>query len=177
VTNKIDTFTVASGVATGPNVQNSSGTTPFGFAFSASGKLIVSEAVMATANAGTVSSYSIAPNGTLTPVANKVTLGQSAPCWVAVSGTNAYVTNAGSNNVSALKVATDGNLTLVGTGNNGMTGMGPTDLAVTDDNQYLYTLNARDHSFTVFSIAADGMLTKKNDVQGAPMNAVGLVAR
>lgn len=176
-TNKISTFTVQNNLATGPNVQNSNNTTPFGFAFSASGKLIVSEAAMAAANGGTTSSYSVATNGTLTTISNKVALNQTAPCWVAVSGTNAYVTNAQSNNVSAFKVATDGTLTLVGNGANGMTGMGPTDVAVTEDNQFLYTLNGRDHTFSIFSIAQDGSLTKKSDFTGAPMTAVGLVAR
>lgn len=175
--NKISTFTVASNVPTGPNAQNSNNSTPYGFAFSASGKLIVSEAAMAAANGGTVSSYNVATNGTLTTISNKVALNQTAPCWVAVAGTNAYVSNAASNNVSAFKVATDGTLTLVGNGANGMTGMVPTDLAITEDNQYLYTLNGRDHTFSIFSIAADGSLTKKADAPGAPMAAVGLAAR
>ena len=176
--NKIDTFTLSAGVASNPNVQPSNGMTPFGFAISSNQKLIVSEANGGTANQGSASSYALSATGALTTVSNKLMSQQSAPCWVAIANSYAYMTNAGTNNVTAYKVAADGTLTLQQNGVSGMTGVHPTDLAVTEDNAFLYTLNTTDHTLTTFAInATDGTLTKKADVQSVPMNAVGLVAR
>ncbi|MFO0573115.1 MAG: hypothetical protein U1A78_03885 [Polyangia bacterium] len=177
MTSKIDTYTVAAGVPTGPMVQPSKGTTPFGFAFSGNGKLIVSEAFTANPNMGATSSYSLDAAGTLTAVSSSVQSGQTAPCWVAVAGNTAYVTNAQSNNITAYTIGTDGALTLVGNGASAQTGMGPTDEDVTDNNEFLYVLNSRDHSISAFAINADKTLTKKQDFPGIPQSANGLVAR
>jgi 6-phosphogluconolactonase (cycloisomerase 2 family) len=152
--------------------------TPFGFAFSASQKLIVSEANGATANQGSASSYSLNTSGVVTAVTSKLMSQQSAPCWVAIANGYAYMTNAGTNNITAYKVGTDGALTLQQNGVSGATGGHPTDVSVTEDNAYLYTLNSTDHTLSTFSISAtDGTLSKKADVQSVPVNAVGLVAR
>ena len=57
-TNLIDTYVVGlNGYATGPNVQQSSGTEPFGFRFNNQGHLIVSEAFGGGPSA--VSSYKV----------------------------------------------------------------------------------------------------------------------
>lgn len=177
MTNKIEVFPVTDGVAGQAKAQDSVGMTPFGFAFSSNGKLIVSEAAGGVANQGSTSSYSIAADGTLTPVSSKVASNQTAPCWVAVANNVAYVTNAGTNNITSYRVGTDGALTLLANGNSATTGMGPTDVDATDGGEFLYTLNSKDHSFSIYSIGTDGSLTKKPDFTGLPMNAVGLVAR
>ncbi len=66
MTNKIDTYTVGhDGAATGPMVQDSAGTTPFGFAFDGRGRLVVSEAFGAVPNASAVSSYTTSHDGNL----------------------------------------------------------------------------------------------------------------
>lgn len=174
---KISTYTVTSGLASGPMAQMSAGTTPFGFAFSANQKLIVSEAFSGAATQGATSSYSIDQAGVVTPVSSSIKSQQTAPCWVAVSGNVAYVTNAQSNNITAYNVAADGTLTLVGNGASATTGMGPADEDVTDNNEFLYVLNTRDHSISTFAINADKTLTKKQDLAGVPNSANGLVAR
>ncbi len=57
-TNLIDTYSVArNGVASAPTVNASVGETPFGFAFSRDGHLIVSEAFGGLPDIGAVSSY------------------------------------------------------------------------------------------------------------------------
>ncbi len=174
-TKKIDTYTIEAntGLAKNPLYQNSVGTTPFGFAFSANQQLIVSEA----AAPGAASSYSIAPNGTLTTITGSLVSGQKAPCWVTVVRNTAYVTNAQSNNISAYSIATNGALGLLSNGVSGLTGMGATDEDATDDGDFLYVLNARDDSFSYFAINSDGSLTKKGDFPGVPSTAIGIVAR
>ena len=57
------------------------------------------------------------------------------------------------------------------------TGMGPTDLDATDENDFLYVRNSQERSISVFAINRDGTLTKKPDLIGLPASAAGLVAR
>ena len=129
------------------------------------------------ANRGTVSSYTLSA-GNLTVVSNQAADAQTAPCWVVVSGANAYVTNAVTNNVSAFTVSTTGMLGLLANGISGTTGNGPGDEAVTESNDYLYVLNTKDHSLSTFAVTTTGTLTKKGqDFSGIPINAAGLVAR
>lgn len=177
-TNMIDTFAVTSGVAGNAKYQASAGMTPFGFAFSAGQQLIVSEAFGGGDALGATSSYAIAADGTITPKTSSSASAQSAPCWVAVAGTHAYVTNARSNNLTIYDVGGDGTLALHGgTGAGAQTGAQPIDVAVTEGSDFLYVLNAKDHSLSVFGVGADGSLTKKPDFTGLPETAVGLVAR
>jgi 6-phosphogluconolactonase len=177
-TNTIDTFPVTAGVAGPVNAQPASGMTPFGFAFGPNQKLIVTEAFGGGAGLGATSSYSIAANGTLTSVSKSSASTQTAPCWVIVNGTRAYVTNTGSNTVTTYTIAADGKLTM--TNANGIaatTGDGPADDAFTAKADFLYTRNGRDQTVSIFAIAADGTLTKKPDFAGIPRFAAGLVAR
>lgn len=176
-TDTIDTYVVANGVAADPVAQPSSGQTPFGFAFGKGGQLVVSEAFGGADAAGATSSYVLDAAGMLTAKSPSVASGQSAPCWVAVTGDRAWVTNTKTNNVTGYAIADDGALTLLGSGESGKTGMGPIDVDASDDDALLYTLNAKDHSISVFAIGKDGTLEKKPDFLGVPEFAVGLVAR
>ena len=177
-TNKIDTFVVTAGVAGAVKAQTSAGTTPFGFAFGPGNKLIVSEAFGGGAGLGATSSYSLAADGTITAVTSSKTSAQTAPCWVAVNGTHAYVANTGSATVTAYTIAADGTLALVSAnGVSGSTGAAPADEAFTTAGDFFYTRNGGDHSLSIFAVAADGSLTKKSDFAGIPQSSVGLVAR
>lgn len=177
MTNKIDTFAVTLGIPSSANVQASNGVSPYGFAFSATGQLIVAEAALGMLNQGSASSYTVDANGTLTSVSNKVTSGQTASCWVTIVNNIAYITNALTNNVTAYSVSPSGALTLLASGISGSTGMGPADEDATDGNDFLYVLNTRDHSFSIFGINGDGTLTRKPNFIGLPAAAVGVVAR
>jgi 6-phosphogluconolactonase len=177
-TNMIDTYAVTDGIAAAPKSQASSGTTPFGFAFSQSKHLIVSEAFGGADAASATSSYAIGDDGKITAKTASAASQQAAACWVAVAGNYAYVTNTRSHTVTAYSVGTDGALALLkGSGVAGQTGMNPIDLDASDDNTLLYTLNRGDRSLSIFTIAADGSLTKKPDFAGLPENATGLVVR
>jgi len=177
-TNQIDTFVVTSGVAGPVHAQASAGTTPYGFAFSAGGQLVVSEAAGGAAGASTASSYSLSStDGTITAVSSAVASSQSAACWVAVAGAHAYVSNAKSNDLASYAIGNDGALTLVGSGDAGATGKGPLDAAATPAGDFLYVLDSGDAAITIFSVATDGTLTKKSDFAGIPEHATGIVAR
>jgi len=178
--NMIDTFVVGKdGLASTPVTHPSSGATPFGFAFTQQGTLIVSEAFGGAPLASAVSSYNVS-NGGLAVISASVPTGQTAACWIAVSknGKFAYSTNAGSGSVSAYQVGTDGSLSLIA-GAAGQTGAGssPIDASVSNDGQYLYVLNGAAHNISAFAIQADGTLQSIGTFTGLPAGSVGIMAR
>lgn len=174
-TNRIDTYTVAaSGVPSGPNTYPSVGTTPFGFAETQNGQLVVTNAFGGMASKGAASSYAIDTTGSLGVISAAITSGQKASCWVSISGNMAYVTNAKTNNLSAYQIASDGTLTHQFDAD---TGAKPLDEGVSDDGQFLYVLNAGDGTFSIYTINSDGSLTQKSPLSGLPATAVALIAR
>jgi 6-phosphogluconolactonase len=176
-TNMIDTYVIGNdGLASGPTSHPSSGATPFGFAFTQQGALIVSEAFGGAPLASAVSSYTLS-NGGLNLVSASVPTGQTAACWIAVSknGKFAYSTNAGSNSVSAYRVETDGSISLI-SGAAGATGEGPIDASVDNNGQYLYVLNGRTHNISAFAIQADGALISIGTFEGLPVGSAGITS-
>jgi 6-phosphogluconolactonase (cycloisomerase 2 family) len=175
----IDTYTVdKDGMATGPVAQPSSGMTPFGFAFTQQGTLVVSEAFGGATDASAVSSYAVSPSS-FQVVSPSVATGETAACWVAVSknGKFAYAANAGSSSVSAYAVGQDGSLMLLN-GEAGLTGdaTGPIDMSITHNGQYLYVLSARSQNVIGFEVQADGSLVWLGDFNGLPMGTAGIAA-
>ena len=163
-TNKIDSFVVSNGVAAAAMVRDSVGVTPYGFAWTAGGQLVVSEAAGGADGASTASSYAVSTSdGMLTPVSVAVASSQSAACWAAVAGSHLYVANAKSNDLSSYQIGSSGGLALVGNGNAGATGKGPVDVAATAKGDFVYVLDGADAALTTFAVASDGSLTKKTD--------------
>jgi 6-phosphogluconolactonase len=176
-TNSIDTYLVGKdGLASGPDVHPSSGATPFGFAFTQQGALIVSEAFGGAALASAVSSYDVSDGG-LQVISPSVPTGQTAACWIAVSknGKFAYSTNAGSGSVSAYSVGTDGSLSLID-GAAGIAGTGPIDASISNNGQYLYVLNGRSYNISAFAIQADGTLISIGTFGNLPAGSAGIMA-
>ena len=181
-TNFISTYVVAEdGLTNGPLVNASVNATPFGFAFDHRGRLLVSEAVGGAADAGTVSSYNVTANGLLEVISPAVPTTETAVCWVAVTknGRFAYVTNTGSGSLSAYRIARDGSITLRDadgrTGDTG-TGSAPLDIAFSNNNRYIYTLNNGTHSLGAFRVQANGGLVAIPGANGLPIGANGLAA-
>ncbi len=159
-TNKIDTFTLnRQGVASAPNVQASGGATPFGFGFTRSGTLIVSEAAGGPSGTSAVSSYAISDNGDLTTLSGSVPDTQQAACWIAVTGNGqfAYTTNTHSNTISSYSV-NDGNIKLQDAVA-ASTDHGPLDMALARNSHFLYVFNSGSHTIEGFSVNANGSLT------------------
>jgi 6-phosphogluconolactonase (cycloisomerase 2 family) len=175
-THKLDVFPVTNGVAGTAKVQNSSGLTPFAFVFSPEGFLVVAE--VGSSGGGpnsSVSSYSIAANGTLTRITSALATSQAAACWIAIAGGTAYVANAASASISPINVAMDGTLTL--NGGPVATGPGAIDLALSPDNGFLYSLSGGDDAIHTFQVNPDGTLTTMGTLTGIAPTAAGLVVR
>lgn len=170
--NSLSTYRVrGNGLATGPTVTPSLGTTPFGFDFGRDGLVVVSEA-----GTGSVSSYRLART-TLSPVSGPVPDTQRAACWLEISknGKYAYTTNAASNTISSYRIARDGTLSLLAEVAS-VTGAGPTDIAQSPDGQFLFS-RMRDGSIESYRISADGSLTPLGSAIGAAsVGTAGLAA-
>ena len=165
--------------------------TPFGFEFLGNA-LLVSEA-----GSTGLGSYTYA-GGVIVPVANGQFLPTDpAPCWVAVSSNWAYVANAQGPDVSGFTVGSDGALTNIGpirnavvastgktiAGASGPVNQGPTDEFVSEDGKFLYVLDSAVPAIGVFSIDANGTLSRvgATDYSPAPSalsaGVAGIVAR
>src|SRR5262249_49211882 len=111
-------------------------------------------------------------------MSSSIRLNQSAPCWIVYARGHAYTTNTASNTLSSYTVATDGRLTLDQTdGLAAATSGAPIDADASDDDGYLYVLDAREDSIGIYEIGGDGALTRKPEVVGVAANAVGMIAR
>ncbi len=181
-TNTIDTFRVrANGSLGGAVAHQSNGATPFGFAFTPAGTLIVSDAAEAPTSA--VTAYHVGRFGGLRSVSGPVQTNQQAACWVATSpdGHWAFAADAHSGTVSTFRVGRFGHLSLADpSGISGSGGAGSTTLdeAVTPDGRYLsvlvYNTTPGVNAVVTFRIGSDGSLTRVNRARGLPAAAVGL---
>jgi 6-phosphogluconolactonase len=172
LSNRVETLPLRFGRIGAPVVTASSGAVPFGFAFSARGDLIVSEA-----GASTVSSYRLNGNGTARTITPSLAVGQGAACWVAVTadGRFAYTGNA-TGSISGFAVAKDGGLTALNADGLTATSPRPNDLAIA--GHYLYAVNPAAGEVSAYRILNGGKLVQLPGVQnlGAGQLA-GLAAR
>ena len=149
----------------------SSGSTPFGFDFTRSGALLVSEAGPSAA-----STYDLGPSG-LTPISPSVGNTQAAACWIVATddGLFAFTGNGGgSNSISSYVVDRDGALALQA-GRAATTTAGVSDIALSRDSQFLYG-RLGDGTVAGFTVGRDGSLTALPIVGGLPAGAVGVAA-
>jgi 6-phosphogluconolactonase (cycloisomerase 2 family) len=175
---KLDVFAVTSDVAQPGTFVTSAGGQPFAMDFSPEGFLLVAEVGDGMATGSTASSYAISSTGALTPITSAMPTHQGAACWIVAAGGFAYIANAASNTLTGLAVAPTGELSLhEATGITVASGKAPTDLAVSPDRGYLYSLSSMDHTVNIFSINSDGSLTTMPALSGMPATAGGLVAR
>jgi hypothetical protein len=103
------------GSADGPTVMASSGATPYGFDFTRTGVLVVTEAAAGKLGAASASTYALAGPGSLSLVSGSVGDTRSEVCWAAISPDDrfVYVTNFGDGTVSSYTIAADGRLELL----------------------------------------------------------------
>ena len=149
-----------------PVVTASSGATPFGFAISRRGDVVVSEA-----GASTVSSYRIGANGVLGTITPSLPVDQGAACWVAVSpdGRYAYTGNA-AGSISGFAVDRGGSLSALDA--DGLTAAldpSPRDLDFSRNGRFLYAVSPGDATtggrVTGYRVRADGSL---EEITSAP---------
>jgi len=151
---KIDTYTVdKDGIATGPIVNESTGSGPFGFTFTQQNDLITTENFGAAPAQGGAASYEVGDDGVLTPLGPTVRNTRSDTCWVVVTDNNkfAYITNFQSGDISLYGVNPDGTIFLIDPIEQ-VIGVGAGDLSLSRNSQFLYARNALNgtvHSFAV----------------------------
>ncbi|MBA2462036.1 MAG: beta-propeller fold lactonase family protein, partial [Actinobacteria bacterium] len=172
-TNRLTSYVVdKSGLVGPPTAYASSGVTPFGFAFTSKGDLIVSNAASTGA-----SSYSVGRDGVIAPITPLAATGQPAACWTVVSrnGRYAYTANTGAGSVSSYAIGHDGSISLLA-GVAATTGGSPADAAISGDGRFLYVRNGAHGAINALRIGADGGLSPLASTTGLPAGSVGLAA-
>jgi 6-phosphogluconolactonase len=175
-TNDIDAFSVQSNGTLSPIVINpSAGPGVFALTFAPNGTALAVETGPTGGNNGSaISSYSVASNGTVSPISTSVPTLGAATCWNAVTpdGKWVYTSNAGTSNISGFSIGANGALTalpgtIVGTNSTGATNL---DIAITADGKFLYSLDAKVGMISIFGIQSDGTLSNLGTVGGIPQN-------
>src|ERR687889_115397 len=168
-----DTFGASSEVA-------SEGPTPYGFAFTSGGTLIVTEAFGAEKGAAAASSYTIV-DGSLAARTSSVGNGRSEICWAVVTPDDrfAFTTNFADGAVSRYAIAADGSLSLedatAGISVEGRPGL--RDEALASDGQFLYAIDADGGRIYGWSVDAEGSLEPVGSWDQLPATVAGLAAR
>ena len=162
-----------------PLVQPSSGPTPYGFALTKGGGLVVTEAFGAQAGKAAASSYRISEAGAA-PVSRSVGNGRSEICWAVVTndGRYAFTTNFGDGAVSRYSIGDDGSIALeeaaAGLAVDGHTGLRDEDLS--GDGRFLYAIDADSRRVFGWAVGAGGSLSPVGSWQGLPATVAGLAA-
>jgi hypothetical protein len=155
---------------------------PFGSEFRPTNpsQLFVSNA-HAGAGAGTVSAFSVARDGALSPIqGSPFANNQTAPCWVEITHDGAFLfaVNTASGSISRYAIASDGTLTLLGsTPVANQSGVGAVDARLSPDGRTLYVNESRVAAIGEFAVDG-GDLTERGFVslpQGA--TPAGVAAR
>ena len=162
-----------------PSTVMSSGPTPYGFAFTTGGTLIVTEAFRAEKGAAAASSYSTS-GGNLTQKTRSLANGMSEICWSVVTPDDrfAYTTNFAESTVSRFGIGSDGSIALedAAAASVGDLRPGLRDEDVTDDGRCLFAIDADGGSVIGWRIGTDGSLSRAGSWDGLPTTIAGLAA-
>ena len=159
---------------------DSQGATPYGFAISSNGTLVVTEAFRAEKGAAAASSYRV-DGDAVTPVTASIGNGRSEICWAVISsdGRYAFTTNFADGAVSRYAIADDGSITLedavAGLTTDGQPGLRDEDLS--DDGGFLYAIDADQGRIVGWSVDEHGHLSMLGAWDGVPTTVAGLAAR
>jgi len=159
---------------------DSLGATPYGFAISAEGTLVVTEAFGAEKGAAAASSYRV-DGDAIKPVTASVGNGRSEICWAVISndGRYAFTTNFADGAVSRYAIGMDGSLTLEDAAaaitEDGRSGLRDEDLS--DDGRFLYAIDADQGQIVGWSVDGQGNLAPAGSSSDLPMTVAGLAAR
>jgi 6-phosphogluconolactonase len=162
-----------------PQSQPSSGATPYGFAVTRNGVLVVTEAFGAQVGKAAASSYRFGGGG-LAPVSRSVGNGRTAICWAVVTrdGRHVFATNFADGAVSRYVVAADGSLELAdaaaGLAVDGARGLRDADLS--RDGRFLYAIDTGARCVFGWAVGDEGSLAPIGSWNGLPDTAAGLAA-
>lgn len=174
-TNQLTSFVLDTNSAAYSPLSIASGVSPAGLDFTPGGVLVCAEQNPGVDGAGSVSSFSLNAVGEFSAITVSSASAQTSTSGVRVlaSGLNALVSNSGSDTVSWCTVGSDGQVSV--TGANFAAGGEPTELAVSESEEFLYVLNRASDSISAYQIDESGSaLTALSGVDGLPSNAVGL---
>jgi hypothetical protein len=132
-----------------PVVNSEPGAVPFAVNFDAVGHLVVADA-----GSNALSTFTVTPNGVVSPIATVAT-GQSATCWVAQAQGVFFASNAGSASVSRFAESLSGQLGLLGAN---PTDLGTVDAASSAGGQYLYVQAGGTGTVDEFLVGPGGSL-------------------
>ncbi|HYZ47097.1 MAG TPA: beta-propeller fold lactonase family protein [Actinomycetota bacterium] len=179
-TDSIVTYEVApEGTFGASSAVASEGPTPYGFAFTSGGTLIVTEAFGAQKGAAAASSYAIV-EGSLMARTSSVGNGRSEICWAVVTPDErfAFTTNFADGAVSRYAIASDGSLSLedatAGISVDGMPGL--RDEALFSGGRFLYAIDADGGRIYGWAVDAEGALEPVGSWGGLPATVAGLAA-
>src|SRR3712207_752829 len=179
-TDSILTYGVApDGTFGGSHEIASQGPTPYGFAFTSGGTLVVTEAFRAEKGAAAASSYVII-DGSLEPRTASVGNGRSEICWAVITPDDrfAFTTNFADGAVSRFAIAADGSLSLedatAGISVDGAPGLRDEDLS--GDGRFLYAIDVDDGRVYGWSVDSEGSLAPVGSWDGVPATVAGLAA-
>jgi 6-phosphogluconolactonase len=167
------------GILGEPRTIDSLGATPYGFAISNEGTLVVTEAFRAEKGAAAASSYRV-DGDTITPGTASIGNGRSEICWAVISndGRYAFTTNFADGAVSRYAIGMDGGLTLedatAGITEEGRPGLRDEDLS--DDGRFLYAIDADQGEIVAWSVDEQGHLSLAGSWGGVPVTVAGLAA-
>ncbi|MDQ0604891.1 6-phosphogluconolactonase (cycloisomerase 2 family) [Streptomyces canus] len=148
-------------------INDSAGEVPFAITFDRAGRMLVAEAAKST-----VSTYKVRADGRLKVVQQPLANGQDTLCWLERAGDFFYGGNTGSSTVTGYRTDARGRLAL--TNDVGIAtppsakSQGVIDLAVTQDERFLYVQNAVSGTIDGFRIERNGALTKVTTATGLP---------
>jgi 6-phosphogluconolactonase (cycloisomerase 2 family) len=157
----IDSFVVGeNGLLTSApgSPSTAQGLGPFGSEFRPTDpqQLFVSNAHNVGAGTGTISAFSVAPNGSLTSIGSSPFAdNQTAPCWIEIThdGQFLFTVNTGSGEISRYAIAPDGSLTLLGsTPVSNAGGVGAVDARLSNDGRTLYVDESRAGTVGAFAV-------------------------
>ena len=160
-----------------PRVVASAGPTPYGFAITGGGTLVVTEAFRAQKGAAAASSYRI-DGGDVRLVTSSVGNGRSEICWVVITPDDrfAFTTNFADGAVSRYAIGADGSLSLedatAGLAVDGRPGL--RDEALSADGRSLYAIDADGGRIYGWTIGTDGSLTTIGSWEGLPATVAGI---
>jgi 6-phosphogluconolactonase len=179
-TDSIVTYEVApDGTFGASSTVVSEGPTPYGFAFTSGGTLVVTEAFRAEKGAAAASSYALV-DGSLEARTSSVGNGRSEICWAVITPDNrfAFTTNYADGAVSRFGISADGSLSLedatAGISVDGAAGLRDEDLS--DDGHFLYAIDADGGRIYGWSVGAGGALEPVGSWEGVPETVAGIAA-
>src|SRR5215203_6733879 len=179
-TDSIVTYEVApEGTFGASSAVASEGPTPYGFAFTSGGTLIVTEAFGAQKGAAAASSYAI-EDGSLVVRTSSVGNDRSEICWAVVTPDDrfAFTTNFADGAVSRYAIAANGSLSLedatAGVSVDGMPGL--RDEVLSSDGRFLYAIDADGGRIYGWLVEAEGTLQPVGSWGGLPATVAGLAA-